>query len=178
MSVSCIHELLRLMISCYISEQLPLHQSPSWALCPICWKKARVNFCFCNKLRYFHGLGNPIECIRIPWITVLPLILTANEHITQQTEKFKMIAVIIYLVYILKGIPLPKCALHNLSYGAIVPPKCLQGAGALNTPACRNTGYTSMIRCKNASAVIYGSVILYFQTSVRKVLHSFKDGTV
>jgi hypothetical protein len=139
----------------------------------------RVNFCFCNKLRYFHGLGNPIECIRIPWITVLPLILTANEHITQQTEKFKMIAVIIYLVYILKGIPLPRCALHNQSYGAIAPPpKCLQGAGALNTPACRNTDYPSMIRCKNASAVIYGSVILYFQTSVRKVLRSFKDGTV
>jgi hypothetical protein len=105
---------------------------------------------------------------------------TANEHITQQTEKFKMIEVIIYLVYILKGIPLPKCALHNKSYGPSPPPppKCLQGAGALNMPACRNTGYTSMIRCKNASAVIYGSVILYFQTSVRKVLHSFKDGTV
>jgi hypothetical protein len=33
-----------------------------------------------------------------------------------------MIAVIIYLVYILKGIPLPKCALHNQSYGAIAPP--------------------------------------------------------
>jgi hypothetical protein len=45
-------------------------------------------------------------------------------------------------------------------------------------PACRDTGSTSMIRCKNASAVIYGSVILNFQTSVRKLIHSFKDRTV
>jgi hypothetical protein len=91
-----------------------------------------------------------------------------------------MIAVIIYLVYILKGIPLPKCALHNQSYGAIAPPppNAYKVQAPLKTPACRDTGYTSMIRCKNASAVIYGSVILNFQTSVRKVIHSFKDRTV
>jgi hypothetical protein len=91
-----------------------------------------------------------------------------------------MIAVNIYLVYILKGIPLPKCALHNQSYGVIapppeMPPKCRR---PLKMPACRDPGSTLTIRCKNASAVIYSSVILNFQTSVRKLIHSFEDRTV
>jgi hypothetical protein len=47
-------------------------------------------------------------------------------------------------------------------------------------PACRDMdiGSISMIRCKDASTVIYDSPILNFQTSVRKLIHSFADRTV
>jgi hypothetical protein len=45
-------------------------------------------------------------------------------------------------------------------------------------PAFRDSGSTSMIRCKNAYTGIYGSAVLNFQTSVRKLIHSFEDRTV